>query len=223
MSEKDFGEWNVPTSWAEVTLGQVQALDALNESTPSLTKVVSVLSRKPLEEVEQLPLQFTNSIISKMDFIRERPEIEPSVSCVIGGERYSVNVAEDMKLLEFVAVEDILKNDKNDVAGVLAVICRKAGEVYDSEFENKTFAERKKMFLNASCMAVLPVIGFFLLRWELSENSSRRYSVMKEEAQNLIAKNISLLRRNGGGAGYFTRRSWERKLKRLGKYIDSRF
>lgn len=223
MSEKDFGEWNVPTSWAEVTLGQVQELDALNESTPSLTKVVSVLSRKPLEEVEQLPLQFTNSIISKMDFIRERPEIEPSVSCVIGGERYSVNVTEEMRLGEFVAVETVLSADKGDVAGVLAVICRKAGEVYDSEFENKVVVERKKMFLDAPCTAVLPVVAFFLLRWEICENSSLRYSQMKEEALNLTQTCIDDLANNTVGIGYLSRLRARRKLKRLKKHISTTY
>lgn len=223
MVEKDFGEWNVPESWDDITLGQLMELDALNEEVPSLTKVVSVLTGKPLDIVEQLPLQFTNSIISKMDFIRERPEIEPSVSCEIGGERYSVNVTEEMKLLEFVAVEDILKNNKDDAAGILAVVCRKDGEVYDSEFENKVFAERKEMFLDAPCTKVLGVVGFFLLRWSLLNQTSQRYSVMKEEVQNLIAENISLLRKDGGGGVFSMRRSWARKLKRLGKYIDSHF
>ena len=223
MVEKDFGEWNVPESWDDITLGQLMELDALNEEVPSLTKVVSVLTGKPLDVVEQLPLQFTNSIISKMDFIREQPNVEPSPSCVIGGERYSVNVTEEMKLLEFVAVEDILKNNKDDAAGILAVVCRKDGEVYDSEYENKVFAERKEMFLDAPCTAVLPVISFFLLRWSLSNQTSQRYSVMKEEVQNLIAENISLLRKDGGGGVFSMRRSWARKLKRLGKYIDSHF
>ena len=89
MVEKDFGEWNVPESWDDITLGQLMELDALNEEVPSLTKVVSVLTGKPLDIVEQLPLQFTNAILSRMEFIKERPDIAPSVSCVIGGERYT--------------------------------------------------------------------------------------------------------------------------------------
>lgn len=220
---KDFGKWDVPVSWDDVTLGQLMELDKLGGSTPSLTNVISILTGKPLEIVEQLPLQFTNAIISKMDFIKERPNIEPSVSCNIGGERYSVNVIEDMKLLEFVAVEDILKNDKDDVASILAVVCRKDGEIYDSEFENKVFAERKQMFLDTSCMEVLPVVSFFLLRWSLLEQTSQRYSMMKEAALRLIQENISHLQNGGVGGGYFTRRSWVRKLKRLRKYIDSHF
>lgn len=221
--DTDFGKWEVPTSWDDVTLRQIQELDALHEAAPSLTKVVSVLTGKPLEIVEQLPLQFTNSIISKMDFIREQPNVEPSPSCVIGGERYSVNVTEEMKLGEFVAVEMMLKADKDDAAGILAVVCRKDGELYDSAFENTKLEERKEMFLNAPCTAVLPIVAFFLLQWELSNNVTRRCSVMKEEALNLIQENISALEKPSVGIGYWSRRSATRKLKRLRKHINSTY
>lgn len=188
-----------------------------------MTKVVSVLTGKPLDIVEQLPLQFTNAILSRMEFIKERPEIEPSVSCEIGGERYSVNVVEDMKLGEFVAVETVLSADKDDVAGVLAVVCRKGGEVYDTEFENKVVEERKKMFLDAPCTKVLPVVAFFLLRWELSENCSRRYSAMKEEALNLTQTCIDSLASSTVGIGSLSRSRARRKLKRLKKHISTAY
>ena len=223
MVEKDFGEWNVPTSWDEVTLGQLQALDALNGSTPSLSQVVGVLSGRPADEVAALPVQFANALLARMSFITERPEIEPSVSCEIGGERYSVNVVEDMKLGEVVAVETVLSADKDDVAGVLAVVCRKGGEVYDSEFENKVVEERKKMFLDAPCTKVLPVVAFFLLRWELSENCSRRYSAMKEEALNLTQTCIDSLASSTVGIGSLSRSRARRKLKRLKKHISTAY
>ena len=223
MVEKDFGEWVVPTSWDDITLAQLMELDALNESAPSLTKVVSVLTGKPLEVVEQLPLQFTNAILSQMEFIKERPDIAPSVSCVINGERFSVNVTEEMKLGEFVAVETVMSADKDDVAGVLAVVCRKDGESYTTEFENKRFEERKEMFLKASCMAVLPVVAFFLLRWELSENSFRRYSMLKQEALNLTQTCIDGLGSSTVGTGYLSRWRARRKLKRLKRHISTNF
>lgn len=223
MVEKDYGEWTVPTSWDEVTLGQVQALDALNGSTPSLSQVVSVLSGRPADDVDALPVQFANALLARMSFITERPEIEPSVSCEIGGERYSVNVLEDMKLGEFVAVETVLSADKDDVAGVLAVVCRKGGEVYDTGFENKVVEERKKMFLEAPCTKVLPVVAFFLLRWELSENCSRRYSVMKEEALNLTQTCIDDLASSTVGIGSLSRSRARRKLKRLKKHISTTY
>ena len=223
MVEKDFGEWNVPESWDDITLGQLMELDALNEEVPSLTKVVSVLTGKPLDIVEQLPLQFTNAILSRMEFIKERPDIAPSVSCVIGGERYSVNVVEEMRLGEFVAVETVLSADKDDVAGVMAVVCRKDGEAYNTEFENKKFDERKEMFLKAPCMSVLPVIAFFLLRWEICENSSRRYSMLKQQTLNLTQTCIDDLGKPMDGIGYLSRLRARRKLKRLKKHINTAY
>jgi len=223
MVEKDFGEWNVPTSWDEVTLGQLQALDALNGSTPSLSQVVGVLSGRPADEVDALPVQFANALLARMSFITERPDIEPSPSCVIGGERYGVNVVEDMKLGEFVAVETVLSADKDDVAGVLAVVCRKGGEVYDTEFENKVVEGRKKMFLDAPCTKVLPVVAFFLLRWEVCENSSRRCSQMKSVALSLIQTCIDGLGNSMDGTGYLSRLRARRKLKKLRKHISTHY
>lgn len=221
--KKDFGKWNVPESWDDVTLGQVQALDALGGSTPSLNDIVAILSGKTADEVAELPIQFANALLSKMEFIKERPEIEPSPYCMIGGERYSVNVVEEMKLGEFVAVETVLNADKDDVASVLAVICRKDGELYNTEFENKVFPQRKELFLNASCMAVLPVVAFFLLRWEICENSSRRYSQMKSVALNLTQTCIDDLGKPMDGIGYLSRLRARRKLKRLKKHINTHY
>ena len=220
---KDFGKWNVPVSWDDVTLGQLMELDKLGGSTPSLSEVVSILSGRTADEVDELPVQFANALLSKMEFIKERPNIEPSVSCVINGERYSVNVTEDMKLGEFVAVETVLSGDKDDVASVLAVICRKDGEVYNTEYENKVFPERKQVFLDAPCTVVLPVIAFFLLRWGLLENSSQKYSMMKREALNLTQSCIDDLENSTDGIGFLSRWRAKRKLKKLKKHINITF
>ena len=181
------------------------------------------MSGRSEEEVDALPVQFANALLARMDFIRERPEIEPSVSCEIGGERYSVNVIEEMKLGEFVAVETVLSSDKDDVAGVLAVVCRKDGEVYTSEFENKFFPQRRQMFLDAPCTKVLPVVAFFLLRWEICENSSRRYSMLKEEVLNYTQSCIDDLGKSTVGIGYLSRSRARRKLRRLKKHISTTY
>lgn len=213
----DLGEWSFPKSWDEVTLGMVQSLDA----TDSLVGIIAALSGRSEKDVSLVPLPFVESMVSELSFLKDKPEVVPNCSCEIGGEVYTVNVTEQMRLGEFVAVETILKADPSDAAGVLAAVCRKPGEVYDTAFENEVFQSRKEMFLNAPCTSVLPVAAFFLIQWELSENSSRRYSQMKEAAQSLIQENISLLRSDGVGVGYFSRRSAIRKLKRLSRHINS--
>ena len=216
----DFGEWNVPTKWEDVTLGQVIAIDkerALEK--PSLASIIAILCGKSVDEVEQLPVEFVESIISKMSFIQEQPQVSASCSCVIDGERYSVNAKEKLTFGEWVAFNMIQESGDVDVAKILAVVCRKDGEAYTSEFENNVFPERVKMFRDASCMKTLPIVAFFLNLYALSAIPSQR-SFLKEEAQSLIQRILGTSAKNGRGKELLTR--WQkRKLRGLSKYIDS--
>lgn len=217
--KKDFGEWTLPRSWDGVTLAQLLAL----EGVTSPIKIISVLSGRSEDEVAALPVQFADAIVSELGWLALPPEVEPSASCVIGGETYRVNVSENLTLGEFVAVQSVRQADPNDVATVLAIVCRRAGEAYDLDFENGKVSERRNMFLSAPCTETLKVIGFFLTLWSLSEGSSQRYSVMKEEALRLTAESIESLQNGTVGIGLWSRRRAIRRLRRLEKHIRTTY
>ena len=214
--KKDFGEWTLPRSWEGVTLSQLLAL----EGVTSPIKIISVLSGRGEDEVAALPVQFADAIVSELGWLALPPEVEPSASCVIGGETYRVNVSENLTLGEFVAVQSVRQADPNDVATVLAIVCRRAGEAYDLEFENGKVAERREMFLSAPCTAALPVIAFFLTLWSLSEGCSPRCLEMKKEALRLTRESIETLQRNSDGSGYLSKWRVIRLLKKLKKHIN---
>lgn len=213
----NFGNWNVPTCWEEVTLGQLVRVDkerALEE--PSLVRIVAILAGRDVAEVEQLPVEFVNSLLAKMEFIREAPSIEPSCRVEIGGEVYQVNPEEKLRFGEFVAVDSI---KDGDIAKILAVVCRKPGELYDSRFENEVLESRIAMFEGAPCTKVLPLFAFFLESWMVLNEVSRSYSTAKSEVLSLIRRLTESSRRDGGGKSSLT--SWQRrKLKRLRKFIE---
>lgn len=215
--KKDFGDWRLPLSWNEVTLAQLIAL----EGVTSPIKIISVLSGRSEDEVAALPVQFADAIVSELGWLASPPEVEPSASCVINGETYRVNVSENLTLGEFVAVQSVRQADPKDIATVLAIVCRRSNEVYDIEFENGKVAERREMFLSAPCTETLKVVSFFLTLWSLSEGSSQRYSVMKQEALNLIAENLETLQKNSDGSGYLSRWRVIRRLKKLKKHINT--
>lgn len=217
--KKDYGEWTLPRSWEEVTLSQLIAL----EGVTSPIKIISVLSGRGEDEVAALPVQFADAIVSELGWLASPPNVEPSAQCVINGETYRVNVSENLTLGEFVAVQSVRQADPNDVATVLAIVCRRAGEAYDIDFENGKVAERREMFLSAPCTEALKVVGFFLTLWSLSEGSSQRYSVMKEEILNLIAENLETLQRNSDGIGLWSRRRAIRRLRALEKHIRTTY
>lgn len=214
--KKDYGEWTLPRSWEEVTLSQLLAL----EGVTSPIKIISVLSGRGEDEVAALPVQFADAIVSELGWLASPPEVEPSAQCVINGETYRVNVSENLSLGEFVAVQSVRQADPNDIATVLAIVCRQAGEAYDIDFENGKVAERREMFLSAPCTEALKVVGFFLTLWSLSEGCSPRCSQMKEEALNLTRENIETLRKGTDGIGSWSRRRAIRRLQRLEKHIN---
>lgn len=217
--KKDYGEWTLPRSWEEVTLSQLIAL----EGVTSPIKIISVLSGRGEDEVAALPVRFADAIVSELGWLASPPEVEPSAQCVINGETYRVNVSENLSLGEFVAVQSVRQADPNDIATVLAIVCRRAGETYDIEFENGKVAGRREMFLSAPCTEALKVVGFFLTLWSLSEGSSQRYSVMKQEALRLTRESIESLEKNTLGIASWSKWRAIRRLRALEKHIRTTY
>lgn len=220
----DYKEWNVPTKWEDITLGQFEEIQKFyegeEERKTDVREIVHILCNKTVDEVNELPAEFLSIILDKLSFTTEKPEIGENTNKIeVDGETYQVNVMEKMKAGEYVATEMILKNDRNDLAGILAVLCRKEGEPYDSKFENEILPERKKMFLSMPVTKVMPVCGFFLDLWMASEGVSRLYS-MAEENINRIAQNIQSSRKLGLGRKLYIK--WQmRKLRKSLKSIKS--
>lgn len=223
MIKKDYGKWDLPKSWNEISLAKLMHIEKLRGEDGALVKIIACITDKSVDEVNELPMPFIDGIISQLAFLQEAPQIEPSATTVINGETYGVNIMEELTLGEWVAVQTIMHNDKNDVAGILAVVCRKPGEVYDTSFENQVYEKRKAMFETAPCTAVLGVIAFFLTLFAVSNQLSQQYSTAKELALDSIAKNIKTLRKGGGGVGFFTRISAMARLRKLKRHINTTF
>lgn len=220
----DYKEWKVPVSWDEITLGQFEQIQKFyegeEERQTDIREIVHILCNKTVDEVNELPAEFLSIILDKLSFTTEKPEMGENTNKIeIDGEIYQVNVMEKMKTGEYVATEMILKNDKNDLAGILAVLCRKEGEPYDSKFENEVLPERKKMFLNLPVTKVMPVCAFFLDLWMTSEGVSRLCTAAEENI-NRIAQNIQSSEKLGVGRKLYIK--WRmRKLRKLLRSIKS--
>lgn len=220
----DYKEWKVPVSWDEITLGQFEEIqkfyEGVEDRQTDIRDIVHILCNKTVDEVNELPAEFLSIILDKLSFTTEKPEMGENTNKIeIDGEIYQVNVMEKMKTGEYVATEMILKNDKNDLAGILAVLCRKEGEPYDSKFENEVLPERKKMFLNLPVTKVMPVCAFFLDLWMASEGVSRLCTAAEENI-NRIAQNIQNSPKIGLGRKLYIK--WRmRKLRKSLRSIKS--
>lgn len=218
---KDFGKWNVPSKWDDVTLKIYQDIERYyadkEEKKFDVRDVLHILTNRSIDEINELPSDFLDTILTHLLFLTEAPDVgEASNKIKIDGEEYIINVMEKLKLGEYVAVDNAIKADKSDYASILAILCRKQGEVYDSTFEAEIFEKRKEMFEKQPVTKILPLIGFFLNLYIISEKHSQLYSLV-EEGINLTQQNIESLE----NLGVSKRLSLNWQMRKLKKSLKS--
>ena len=222
--EKDFGEWKVPQSWDDLTLGKFQELERLydgdEERKFDVRDVLDLMTDRTKDEINELPIEFTDSLLRKMYWLHEQPQFgKPSNKVTIDGVQYTVHNENEMKFGEYVALDTALKGDKHNYAAMLAILCRKDGEIFDAKFENEILPSRIEFWKNVSVMKVMPIVSFFL---ELSSMSLQvsQLSLEIQEGINHILKHIETSKRNGVFSALYTK--WQvRKLKKLQKSIKN--
>ena len=218
----DFGQWNVPSSWSEVTLKKFQDIQNYYDGISGETKfdireVLHILCDKTVDEVNALPSEFLDMILEKLVFLQTQPEQqEPTNKIKINGEVYSIHFENQLKTGEYIAADTVLKNDKNNIALLLAILCRKDGEVYDSKFENEVVPERMKMFEQQPVINILPIAAFFLTLYGQSVMLTQLYSKV-EEAINHTAYSIE----NSDKIGVFKRLYLKWRITQLQKSMKS--
>lgn len=215
----DFGKWTVPTKWDDVTLEMFQKIEKYysdKDKDFDVREVLDIFTDHTREEIDQLPIDFTDKLLNEPFFLKEQPKYgDASPKIKIDGEEYCINVMEKLKTGEYVAIDTILKSDPHDYISILAVLCRKNGEIYDSKFEAEVFEERQKLFAKQPIMKIMPLISFFSL-YIVRKTHSQLYSEV-EEGLNLIQQNID----NSENLGVFKRRSLNSQMKKLRKLLKS--
>ena len=217
----DYGKWNVPTSWNQITLKQYQEIEAFYDNTENksfdVREVIHILCNKTIDEVNALPLEFLDDIMEKMSFLQTKvTEQEPTNTLTINGEKYVVNIQNKLKVGEYVAVDSIIKDDKHNYAAMLAILCRKEGELYDSKFENEILEDRVHMWEQQPITDVLRVISFFLQCYMISATPILLSSKIKEAIDH-TRKDIETSHKNGA----ISKRSMKSAMKKLRKLEKS--
>lgn len=223
MDNIDYGSWTIPSSWDEITLKQFQDIERYYDDKDKkfdAREVLHIFTDKSIDEINALPLELTEILMNKLLFLQTPPNFgEPTASLEIDGVKYTVNVQEKLKLGEFVAVDEVLKSDKFNYAAILAILCRKSGEIYDSKFENEVLPSRISMWEKQPVMEVMKIVAFFLNCYIMLETPSQLSSEVEAEI-NRTQKRIETLRKNGDLSALSTKRLM-RKLKKLKKSISS--
>ena len=223
----DLGEVFVPESWEDVTLKQFIEIQKIYEehnvedsSQVTFKDLLHILINKDIDFINQLPIEFVDKIIAKLDFLQEPLKCDqPTNSITIGNEKYTVHTENQLKTGEYIAAETSIKADKNNFAAILAILCRKEGELYDSKFENEVLPDRIAMFEQVSVVKVLPIVNFFLNLWIFSRQNFQ-LCIVAQEALDLCQKDIETSAKNGEISKLSTKLLM-RKLKKLRQSIKS--
>ena len=213
----------MPCSWDDVTLAQYQEVERYYEGKDEdfdIRKVLHVFTNHSEDEINMLPLEFLEKIIEKLSFLQEPiKEEEPRNWIDIDGERYTVHTENQLKTGEYIASDTAMKGDKHNYAALMAILCRKEGEVYDSRFENEVLEGRIKLFEKQPITKILPIVGFFFELYITSMTPTLLSSKVME-AIDLTRKDIETLRTNGELSRHSTK-SLMKKLRKLEKSISS--
>lgn len=219
----DLGKWTTPKSWDELTLKQFQAIEEYysdKDKKFDVREVLELFTDHSKEEISQLPIDFVDKLLNELTWLHESPKWgEPTNKIELDGEKYQVNVQEKLKTGEYIAVDTVLKSDKHNYAAIMAILCRKEGELFDSKFENEVLGDRIQMWEKVGVTKVMPIISFFFELWLVSQKNTQLYS-MVEEAISLTRQDIESSHKDGA----LSKRSMKsamKKLKKLEKSIKS--
>lgn len=219
----DYGKWTVPTRWEEVTLKQFQDIERYYEDKDKkfdVREVLHIFTDHTQDEINALPVDFLEEIMTHLIFLQTKPEDkEPSNKIVIDGEEYTIHTENKLRTGEYIASDTAMKGDRHNYAAILAILCRKDGEIYDSHFENEVLEDRIKLWEKQPVVNILPLIGFFFELYIVLQMPTQLYSKV-EEALDLTRKDIETLQKNGE-ISKRCMKSQMKKLKKLEKYINS--
>lgn len=183
----------------------------------NLMEVLDIFINKDKDYIMNLPSDFLDIILNKLSFLQTPLNSnEPTNKIEIDNQTYQVNVMQKLKTGEFIAADAALKADKHDYASILAILCRKEGEIYDSKFEAEEFEKRKNMFEKQPITKIISIISFFLACYITLEKPSLLYTVVEEEL-NHTQQNIDSLTK----IGVFKNRRMNSQMKKLRKSLKS--
>lgn len=216
----DYGEITVPTGWNEIKLKQYIDISRLytEDKTPELIDMIPILINKDKDYVMSLPSEFLDKILEQLIFVVDEPDVKPTNEIVINGEKYIINYQEKLRVGEYLAADACIKDDDKDIAKLLAILCRKQGEVYDTDFTTNILNDRIKMYEEQPVTKVLPLFFFMLALYTILQSPSILSSNIKESISH-IQKNIESLAKDGEISKH-TFKSVMKTLKKSEKTIN---
>lgn len=212
---------NMPLSWEEITLEMFQEISKLydNDKKPTITDILSVLTNIKKEDIENYPLEVIEVLISQAQYIQSTPTNEVKNEIIIDGEKYFINYENELRFKEFVDAQTLIESNNRDYASLLAILCRKQGEMYTDDYIAKEFDKRVDMFKKQPITKILPIVNFFLNYWVVLEKTSKESLTTIKEAASKYLEHIENSLRSGLGRNV-SMRFRMKKLQTLKKSLN---
>lgn len=226
---KDFGSITVPTSWDEVKLKDFITLMKLqeeeNKEDVSLIDIMAVLTGTDKKYIYSLPSDFANTIMAHLLFLNKPLKEEPKAEVIIDGNLYKINYMEKLKFGEYTDANTVMANDKFDYASLLAILCRREGEIYDDDYIAEHLDERIEMWNNQPITKVYPLVCFFLLLSTISGKHLQHFMTEGEQAIDQSLTHIEDSLRSGAHKKFslnYVKARWKlRKLRKCMSQLSS--
>lgn len=186
---------SVPESWEDVKLENYEKCFSMG--TETRLEQVHYLSRLcgiDAGVVLDNDIRLFQIMVEATSFLSEN-DFEPVNRIKLKGEDYFVTPYEKLTAAEYIDADTVLGSEGDSrLSELLAIVCRPYGEKYKYE----VCKERIPLFQNLSCAEALPLLSFFLFRRKKSEEILSHYSMVREQANQLleVTENLAL---NGGG------------------------
>ena len=226
---KDFGNITVPTSWNEVKLKDFITLMKLqeeeNKEDVSLIDIMAVLTGTDKKYIYSLPSDFANTIMAHLLFLNKPLKEEPKAEVIIDGNLYKINYMEKLKFGEYTDANTVMANDKFDYASLLAILCRREGEIYDDDYIAEHLDERTEMWNNQPITKVYPLVCFFLTLSALSEKHLEHFTTDAEQVIDQSLTHIEDSLKSGAVKKFsltYVKARWKlRKLRKCMSQLSS--
>jgi len=176
-------EYNMPTSWEELTLRHYVNLSILEENKTEyllgelyLLKIIEVLCSAEGGELDELTIEMVTELSKEVGFFQEQPKWPSSRHLLINDIDYAF--PEDLNKLtmgEYISIKMLQEQQKTQselIPYLLAVILRPANKVINEEttkeswvcekFNTENLEFRKELFLTQPVLNLMGPVSFFL-------------------------------------------------------------
>lgn len=186
---------NVPGSWDEINVGHYETFyaDAPVTARERAAYVAKICKVDP-EVMLGLPVDVFNEIVDRLGFIFGENMAAPDPVILVDGVKYIIPIEDQLSTGAWIDAEEIQKNDTGNISGLLAIVCRPAGEPYTLD----NLETRAAMFAALPVSKILGALAFFLRCTYVLEANIRAFLKVEALAARLPRNILPSLKPGGG-------------------------